>query len=362
MKIKQIIENYKNVVVQIATPFSIGTGFYLKKYNLIITNEHVVRNNKEVIVEIQEKSRSIFPVIYLDPKLDIAFIKVLTDELDIDIELGDSESLSEGDIVLALGHPFGLKYTATQGIISNISHLQNDIYYLQHDAALNPGNSGGPLLDQSGKIIGVNTFIIQNGQNIGFSLPSNELYASLKEFTLNNNQIPATRCISCMNLVFEPNVDRPFCPHCGVKITMISDIKPYEPTGLKKEIEDLTTKLGFDVNLTRRGPYNWELILGSARTVISYHEESGFISADSILCTLPKENIKEIYSYILQQNYDMKGLSFSIKNNDIILSTLMFDKYFHKESGYRILENLIVVSNDQDDILINKFKAIKSIY
>ena len=77
MKIKQIIENYKNVVVQIATPFSIGTGFYLKKYNLIITNEHVVRNNKEVIVEIQEKSRSIFPVIYLDPKLDIAFIKVL---------------------------------------------------------------------------------------------------------------------------------------------------------------------------------------------------------------------------------------------------------------------------------------------
>jgi serine protease Do len=102
--------------------------------------------------------------------------------------------------------------------------------------------------------------------------------------------------------------------------------------------------------------------LGSARTVISYHEESGFISADSILCTLPKENIKEIYSYILQQNYDMKGLSFSIKNNDIILSTLMFDKYFHKESGYRILENLIVVSNDQDDILINKFKAIKSIY
>ena len=81
--LKLVIEKYKKVVVQIATPFSVGTGFYLKKYNLIITNEHVVRNNREVVVEIENISRSLQPVLFIDPRLDLAFIKSpnLTDPL-----------------------------------------------------------------------------------------------------------------------------------------------------------------------------------------------------------------------------------------------------------------------------------------
>lgn len=129
-------------MIQIATPFSIGTGFFLKNENLIITNEHVVRNNKEVVIDGKGLQRVVSPVIYLDPKYDLAFIKSPEIHTLADIHLGDSSKVVEGDQVLVVGHPFGLKYTATQGIISNTLHQQDDIQYIQHDAALNPGNSG----------------------------------------------------------------------------------------------------------------------------------------------------------------------------------------------------------------------------
>lgn len=209
--LKDIIELYKGAVIQIATPFSIGTGFFLKNENLIITNEHVVRNNKEVVIDGKGLQRVVSPVIYLDPKYDLAFIKSPEIHTLADIHLGDSSIVVEGDQVLAVGHPFGLKYTATQGIISNTLHQQDDIQYIQHDAALNPGNSGGPLVNVNGEIIGVNTFIIKDGQNIGFSLPSQYLLDSIKDFRKGENPV-AVRCDSCSNLVFEHNKEKKYCP------------------------------------------------------------------------------------------------------------------------------------------------------
>lgn len=355
---KAIIEKYKDIVVQIATPFSVGTGFYLKDYDLIITNEHVVRNNKSVVLEGKGFTRSLNPVLYVDPKFDLAFVKAPVPNQLGYAQLAEIKNLEDGESVLAVGHPFGLKYTATTGIISNSAHFQNEISYIQHDAALNPGNSGGPLIDEDGKVIGVNTFIIQNGQNIGFSLPFNYLLDSLNEFSVGDKK-PAVRCTSCANIVFEPNNEKKFCPHCGAKMKMISDIENYIPTGVKREIEDALQTLNYDVPLTRRGPYNWEISEGSAKIILSYHEDSGMIAGDATICSLPKENIKAIYTYLLQQNYDLRGLSFSIRNNDIVLSVLIFDHYFKPETGLRILKNLFEKANYYDDLLIQNFGALK---
>ena len=165
---KQIIEAYKDAVIQIATPYSIGTGFYLAEPDLIVTNEHVVKDNKEVVIEGKGVTRMTCPVIYLDPMYDLAFIKAPKVHQFSNIYLNHQKSIIEGDTVLAVGHPFGLKYTATQGIISNIAHKENEIDYIQHDAALNPGNSGGPLIDNEGKVIGVNTFIDPKTLKAGF--------------------------------------------------------------------------------------------------------------------------------------------------------------------------------------------------
>ncbi len=357
---RALIEKYKDVLIQIATPFSIGTGFYLKDYNLIVTNEHVVRNNKLVVIEGKGVKRILSKVRYLDPKFDIAFVEVPEQHEFGDVRIQDGRNYKEGDPVVAIGHPFGLKYTATQGIISNTLHQQNDIYYLQHDAALNPGNSGGPLVNKEGHIIGINTFIIQNGQSIGFSLPGHYLKQVLDEFIAGKKEL-GVRCHSCANIVFEPNPEKKYCPFCGAIINMVSAIQEYEPKGMRLEIEETLKTLDYDVALTRRGPYNWEIDHGSAKIMLSYHEDTGLIAGDAFICTLPKERIKEIYVYLLQQNYHLEGLGFSIQNQDIILSLQVYDHYFKPEAGIELFRSLFEKANQYDDILIKDFGAISRV-
>ncbi|MEP7195139.1 MAG: trypsin-like peptidase domain-containing protein [Saprospiraceae bacterium] len=354
---KSIIELFKDVVIQIATPFSVGTGFYLSKENLIVTNEHVVRNNKKVIIEGRGVHRVIRPVIYLDQKYDLAFIKGPDVHKLKTAKLGDSNSVHEGKEVIAAGHPFGLKFTATQGIVSNTLHRQDDILYIQHDAALNPGNSGGPLINSNSEIIGVNTFILRDGHSIGFALPSSILQETIKEF-LTENYVNAVRCSSCMNIVFEKLVAVKYCPNCGSEVDLISEIEDYQPAGIRKELEDILVSNGIDVELCRRGPYNWEIVMGSAKILLSYHEESGMIVGESILANLPKENILPIYEFLMQQNYELRGLSLGIKKNNIILSTLMFDQFMKPEFSVKILKDLFEKANYYDDQLLSQFGAV----
>ncbi|MEL6989311.1 MAG: trypsin-like peptidase domain-containing protein, partial [Bacteroidota bacterium] len=314
------IEKYRDAVVQIATPYSTGTGFYLKSYDLIITNEHVVRGNREAVIDGKLFEKQITTVLYVDQRFDLAFLGAPSNKDALpDLPLDASLKIKEGEAVIAVGHPFGLKYTATKGIISNTRHSQNELNYLQHDAALNPGNSGGPLINDEGYVIGVNTFIIRDGNNIFFSLPINYLTETISEFKKGDGQI-GVRCYSCSNLVFESTIDSGYCPHCGSKLELPSEAEKYEPVGLKKTIEDLLGKLNYKVDLSRRGPNNWEVIQGSAKINISYYEKTGMIIGDAHLCLLPKDNIQAIYEFLLKENFNMDGLTFSVKGQDIILS------------------------------------------
>ena len=173
---KEIINLYKSVIVQIATPYSTGTGFYIKDANLIVTNEHVIRDNREVVINGEGFEKQITKVIFSDIHHDLAFLQT-PDIIDAPaVELSDCKEMEPGEVVTAVGHPFGLKYSAAQGIISNIEEEKNDLHYIQHDAALNPGNSGGALVNTNGDLIGINTAISsQTGSYIGYSfaVPSN---------------------------------------------------------------------------------------------------------------------------------------------------------------------------------------------
>ncbi|MCB0663253.1 MAG: trypsin-like peptidase domain-containing protein [Saprospiraceae bacterium] len=353
---KEIIDNFKNVIIQIATPFSTGTGFYLKDWHLIVTNEHVVRDNKEVIVDGEDFEKALVRVLYTDVKYDLAFIECPQNFQLPEVNLHEDKDYAEGDPVIAIGHPFGLKYTATQGIISNTSHVQEEINYLQHDAALNPGNSGGPLVNQRGEIIGVNTFIVRNGQNIGFSLPAFYLQQSLEDYKANGNEISA-RCSSCFNVVDEKKVNNGYCGICGSKIKLPSFAEEYEPYGVEKTIEELLEKLGYDVRLARRGPSNWEIIKGSAKINISYYEKNGLIIGDAYLCVLPSENILPIYEFLLRRNYETESLTFSVKGNDIILSLLIYDRYLNIETGVKLFEHLFEKADYFDNILVEEYGA-----
>lgn len=357
MNAKSIIEIYKKSVIQIATPYSTGTGFYLAEFDLIVTNEHVVRDNNEVIIDGDGLEKQLVQICFLDQKYDLAFLTPPKQHNMASVPLANSElDLSEGDEILAVGHPFGLKYTATKGIISNSEHDDMGVIYVQHDAALNPGNSGGPLISSKGEIIGVNTFVVRNGNNIGFSLPIQYLQDALVEFKKGKG-VPAVRCNSCLHMVFENTVKGQYCQHCGSRIIMISQIEAYEPTGISRTIEGMLEEMGYDIPISRMGPSNWKIKRGSAIINIAYHEKSGLITGDAYLGKLPIAKISDIYSYMLHQNYELGGLTFSVKGQDIILSLLIYDQYLNKETSKKLFDHLSEAADYHDNILVEKYGA-----
>lgn len=354
---REIIDLYRNVIIQIATPYSTGTGFYLKGPNLIVTNEHIVRGNRSVVVEGIKFPKQLVKVIFTDPKYDLAFLGI-PERLDLpEIHLADG-LLSEGDSVIAIGNPLGLEFSTTKGIISNARREQGDIHYIQHDAALNPGNSGGPLVNTKGEVLGVNTFTVEDGDNIGFSLPVEYLIKTIEEFKSESDQT-AVRCFSCSNLVFEDTVQQNYCPYCGAVVELPSMVEVFEPVGIPQTIEGLLREAGHDVELSRRGPNIWEIQEGSAKIFISYHEKTGLITGDAYLCLLPrdKKNIKPLYEYLLRQNYEMDGLNFSIRSQDVILSLLIYDRYLNLNTGMKLFKHLFEMADHYDNILVEQYGA-----
>ena len=155
---------------------SLGSGFIITKDGYIFTNNHVVEKADKIKVRLSSGREYDAKVIGKDSKTDIALIKInATNNLPV-AELGDSDKLRVGDWVLAIGNPFGLEQTVTQGIVSAKGRVIGSGPYdnfIQTDASINPGNSGGPLFNLEGRVVGINTAIVAHGQGIGFAIPVN---------------------------------------------------------------------------------------------------------------------------------------------------------------------------------------------
>ncbi len=167
---------------------SLGSGFIVDKDGYIITNNHVVEGAEEIKVKLTDGREFKAKVVGRDTKTDLALIKISSIFRDLPtLPLGDSDKMRVGDWVLAVGNPFGLEHTVTQGIISATGRVIGAGPYdnfLQTDAPINPGNSGGPLINLTGEVIGINTAIIASGQGIGFAIPADAakgIVAQLKE-------------------------------------------------------------------------------------------------------------------------------------------------------------------------------------
>ena len=157
---------------------ALGSGFIIDEKGLVITNNHVIADAEDIIVRVNGDKEFKAKVIGADPLSDIAVLQLETKEKFTPVRFGDSDKARIGDWVIAIGNPFGLGGTVTSGIISarnrsiGLSRYED---YIQTDASINSGNSGGPLFDMNGDVIGINTAILgRNGSiGIGFSIPSN---------------------------------------------------------------------------------------------------------------------------------------------------------------------------------------------
>ena len=157
---------------------ALGSGFIIDEDGIVITNNHVISDAKDIIVRVNGDKEYEAKVVGADPLSDIAVLQLETKEKFKPVKFGDSDKARIGDWVIAIGNPFGLGGTVTSGIISarnrsiGLSRYED---YIQTDASINSGNSGGPLFDMNGDVIGINTAILgRNGSiGIGFSIPSN---------------------------------------------------------------------------------------------------------------------------------------------------------------------------------------------
>lgn len=352
---REVIDKLREVVIQIATPFGSGTGFYLAEYDLIVTNQHVVAGANKVIVTGKKVKKTLSPVVYADTMHDLAFIQ-LSDPHELPAaRLGNPANVREGDEVITIGHPFGLKYTSTQGIISKTKSSYNGLDYLQIDAPINPGNSGGPLINTEGQIIGVNTFVIREGNSLGFALPVSYLETALQEFKQKNNQ-PSVRCNSCSNIVLQADLKNDYCPECGNKINReIYAGKEYIPSKAGEKVEDILDILDYNKLLCRTGTDTWLIEHGSAKIKISYIPATRFVVADALLAHLPKSNLGPLYEFLLRKNLKLDGLVLSIDKRDIYLSLLIFEDDFMVETASKQFKALFKEADMLDDELLNTY-------
>jgi serine protease Do len=359
MNTQQIIELYRPAIIQIATQSSTGTGFYIKEFDLIITNEHVVAKNAEITIAGRNFERRLARVWYTDRKHDLAFVQPPADVQIPEIKFGNYETVKDGDVVVAIGHPFGLNYTATQGVISKADRIRDGVKYIQIDAAINPGNSGGPLVNKGGEVIGVNSFIIRGGDNLGFALPASYVTEALHLYLPHRGE-PSTRCHSCDYLVLASNIDSgKYCPFCGteVKLPQLPE-REAKPVGIAKTVEEILTELGKDVKLARDGHNNWTVRENAAKIKINYNPENFFVAGDAYLCQLPTDTtkIKPLYKFLLDENYGMQdSLVLSCIKQSIVLSCIMYDLDMTKETGIAMFRNLFQKADYYDQMLEREY-------
>ena len=184
--------------VNVAQKWGLGTGIVLSENGYILTNQHLAKNkNSRVTVTLENGSTVQGKTIWVEKNLDLAIIKIESKDL-ISANLGDSTDLKIGESVIAIGNPLGLEFqrSVTSGIISGLNRSitfeenGNNIFMedlIQTDASINSGNSGGPLINSKGEVIGINTVKITTAEGIGFALPINVIKPILNKLEANGN-------------------------------------------------------------------------------------------------------------------------------------------------------------------------------
>ncbi|MFY8101142.1 MAG: trypsin-like peptidase domain-containing protein, partial [Allorhizobium sp.] len=159
---------------------SLGSGVIVEADGVVVTNNHVIDGADDIKVALADGREFPVKVVLKDDRLDLAVLKFETNEVMPTLPIGNSDATEVGDLVLAIGNPFGVGQTVTSGIVSALARNQvteGDFgFFIQTDAAINPGNSGGALVNMNGELIGINTAIFSRGggsNGVGFAIPAN---------------------------------------------------------------------------------------------------------------------------------------------------------------------------------------------
>jgi serine protease Do len=214
----------------------LGSGFILNQQGLILTNFHVVKDATDIHVRLTDNTEYVAHVVGKDAATDVALIQLNAPPKNLPtVVLGDSDQLRQGDFVVAMGSPFGLRETATLGIVSakhraGVSQGTSSYDdFLQTDAAINPGNSGGPLFNLRGEVVGINTAIVspQIGSGIGFAVPINLAKSLLPQLQAKGKVVRGYLGVAVGDL--SPDLIKAFGLSAGAKGALVQQVVPKQP-------------------------------------------------------------------------------------------------------------------------------------
>ena len=249
-----------------------------------------------------------------------------------------------------------MPFTVTEGIISSVNQPMSGRHYIQTDAAVNPGNSGGPMLDTSGSLIAVTTSKFTDADNVGFGIPFNDLIKELNDYTF-SDVVYRVKCNSCDTFIEK---ESKFCENCGKGIES-SVFEEFEKSYVADFVEEALSALKLDPVLYRAGRDFWEFHQGSALVRIFIASED-YLYTTSPLNILPKQNLKELLTYINSNHvppyhlaiYDNKiYISYRIHLSDIYVKE-------YKEEIQKNIKNMALKADELDDFFQNTFACEKS--
>lgn len=329
-----------------------GSCFYLKKYDLFVTNNHVVEGFREVALEDNDKNRYLAKVILVNPQLDIALLTANGDFSHLpDIVLAGNE-VSLGQKINVAGYPFGMPFTATEGTVSSPRQLMDDNYYIQTDAAVNPGNSGGPMFNQNGEVVAITTSKLTNADNMGFGIPVKALVTLLEKVEELDRDCFNVQCNSCEEFISDEDE---YCPSCGEKLPE-NIFQQRGLTDLAMFCEKAIENMGINPVLARVGYESWTFHKGSSEIRIFVYQRS-YLFCTSPLNILPKKNLEPVLTYLLSAR-DIKPYQLGLDGNQIYLSYRIHISDIFSDFAEEIQNNITHMgfkADELDNYLVDNF-------
>ena len=303
-----------------------GSGWVATDSGLVVTNHHVVGYDTSVGVAVRGSPQVAARVVFTDARLDVAFVYP-TQSLGLPpLPLADSRRVAQGTAVAAVGHPLGLEFTVTRGILSSTTHTENEVEYLQTDAALNPGNSGGPLVDGLGNVLGVNTWLRSRGAGLGLAVPVHSFVDALRRFASAPNLDAASTAHTCEVCSTALDLHNDRCPTCGVVARFLEGrqriLRSPQLALAESAAESVLRRLGVNPNVCRIGDGRWKITGQHYDVVVRITDDERALLVQIPTARLGSGQHAHAYRFLLTANDESTGPARVTLDRDVVIMEL----------------------------------------
>lgn len=331
-----------------------GSCFFLKQYGIFVTNYHVIEGFREVGIQDNNKNSSLARVILANPSIDIALLWSEDDFSSLpEIKISDQEEIKIGQKINVAGYPYGMPFSLTEGTVSSPKQLMDNNYFIQTDAAVNPGNSGGPMFDDKNELVAITVSKLKDADNMGFGIP----VAALKKILKHVGELDKTKfnvqCNSCDEFISD-KVE--YCPSCGSKLPD-KVFNHRELTDLAVFCEEAISNLGINPILAREGFEYWKFYKGSSEIRMFIFERS-YLYCTSPINILPKKDLEPVLTYMLSDQ--ISPYQMGLDENQIFITyriylyDIMSDNK-HKEEIKKNITNLAIKADELGNFMVQKY-------